>query len=132
MIQVKDERDIFTTQKVACMLENEQLTNLIASSPTKNILWRIFNEKTRLRPDMIKEREIIERDRCLLFRDPKMIQLLRSDIFLVGETTAGNLLMSSSYLFEEMSNKLWVNQRSFYEYNLVIYYNSDKSRIGRE
>lgn len=116
---IQNPRDIFTTKKVACMLENDQFTNMITSSPTRNILAKIYDEKTLLRPDMIKERAVLKRPRCLLFRDPSVFQLLKSDLFLVGERTAGNLLMSSSFLFEGMFKKLFVNQKSIYEYNLV-------------
>ena len=48
-----------------------RLTNMIEHmikslrSPTKNIVARIYNEKTKLRPDMIEERAILGSDRCL-------------------------------------------------------------------
>ena len=32
---------------------------MLARSPTNTILWKIYHEKTRLRPEMVKEREII-------------------------------------------------------------------------
>ena len=92
---------------------------MILSSPTRNILSRIFYEKTQFRSDMEAEREILKKDRCLLFRDPKVLQLLKSDLYLCGERTGGNLLMSSSFLFEGMFKKLWVNKRAIFEYNLV-------------
>lgn len=132
---IKNERDIFTSKKVACILLNEQLHNLIVSSPTKNILWRIF-ERTRLRPDMTREREILGGERCLFTRSPDMFQLLRSDIFLVGERSAANLLFSAFYMAENLLNKLWFNENiKLYEYNKVLYYSlrqkENKERIER-
>lgn len=61
---------------------DEQLSNMIISSPTKNILSKIY-EKTRLRPDMQAEREILGGDRCLLFGSNKILRLLKPDFFIV-------------------------------------------------
>ena len=127
---IKDEHDIFSSRRVACILENDQLHNMIISSPTKNILSRIFQEKTRLGPDMTKERELFEGENCLISRDYKMTQLFSSEIFLVGERHTADLLMSTFEGFEGIFNKLWISE-TIYEYNLVAYYNGDKPEIGR-
>ena len=129
---VKDEQDIISTSKVACMLKDDQLHSLIVSSRTKNVLRRIFHEKTRLRPDMARERAILENDRCLLPSDyvkiTKIIQI--SDVFLVGERTLANLLLTSLSMLEGLLKKLWIPEK-IYEYNNVVYYNRDKQWIGR-
>ena len=79
---IKDKNDVLNTRKLACILKDDQLHSMIVSSPTKNILGRIY-EKTKLRPDMVNERAILEGDRCLSGREPKMASLITSDIFLV-------------------------------------------------
>ena len=78
---IKNKQDLLSTKKVACMVENEQMMNLIISSPTKNILSRIFYEKTRLRPDMVEERAIFGIDRCLLSRQPEMIKVKHLEMY---------------------------------------------------
>ena len=114
------------------MVENEQMMNLIISSPTKNILSSIFYEKTRLRPDMVEERAILGKDRCLFTRDRMVTQLLDSEFYLFGERKLGTMLMGIPFLVGAMPKKLWLNERDIYEYNLVIYYNREKPRIGKE
>ena len=79
---VKDHHDIFSTRKVACFLENDTLHIMAVKSPVKSILSRIFHAKTRLRPDMVKERAMVKGDRCLTARSPEMFDLFNSDIFL--------------------------------------------------
>ena len=106
--------------------------NLITSSPTKNILSRIFYEKTRLRPDMVEERAILGKDRCLITRDRLVMQLLDSEFYLFGERKLGTLLMGVPLFVEAMPKKLWLNERDIYEYNLVIYHIREKPRIGKE
>ena len=114
------------------MLKDDQLHSMIVSSSTKNVLWRIFHEKTRLRPDMARERAILENDRCLLPSDyvkiTKIMQI--SDIFIVGERTIANILLPSLYMLEGIFKKLWIPEK-IYEYNQVVYYNRDKQWIGR-
>lgn len=90
---------------------------MIISSPTKNILSKIY-AKTRLGPNMKKEREILNEDRCLIGRSPKMFELLHSPILLVGERKAADTLLASAFLAESFLTKIWLNQRSkIYEYN---------------
>ena len=46
-------------------------------------MYRLY-EKSRLRPDMNMEREILHNDRCLIERDSSMARLLQSsNIFLI-------------------------------------------------
>lgn len=90
---------------------------MILSSPTKNILTRIY-AKTWLKPNMKKERKILNEDRCLIKRSPEMIQLLHSPIVLVGERKAADALLASAFVVESFLNKIWLNQRrKIYEYN---------------
>lgn len=58
---------------------------MIATSTTKNILWKIYHEGTRLKADMVKEREILDGDRCLIEGNPKVFAIFESDIYLIGE-----------------------------------------------
>ena len=128
---VKNEQDIFSTSKVACMLKQDQLHNMIGSSSTKNILSRILYEKTRLRPDMAKERELLKSDHCLAERSPKLLSLFSSDnFFFVGERNMFHIFLTAFSLVDGFFNKLWIAEK-IYEYNLVIYYNADKPTIGR-
>lgn len=113
----------------------DQLTKLIASSPKKSVLSRIFYEKTRFRPDMTEERRIFNGSRCLV---PKVSsptneigKIFQSEIFFVGERTIGNLILASSFMFEGISKKLWISENNLYDYYKVIYYDEDKPRIGR-
>lgn len=129
---IKNENEILSTRKVACMGKNDQLVNMIISSPTKNIMWRIFHEKTRLRPDMVKEREILEDDRCLLARNlEKLEKILKSTrIYLIADRRMIDLVLASSFIFENNIKKLWISQQ-LYEYNKVIYYhNGNNPTIG--
>ena len=129
---IKNENEILSTRKVACMGKNDQLVNMIISSPTKNIMWRIFHEKTRLRPDMVKEREILEDDRCLLARNlEKLEKILKSTrIYLIADRRMIDLVLASSFIFENNIKKLWISQ-PLYEYNKVIYYhNGNNPTIG--
>ena len=85
---IKDEHDLFSTKRVACLFKNEQMMNMIASSPNKNVLSRVLNQKTRLRPDMMKERELFEGDHCLLTPSVKLLTLMEfveSKIYLLGK-----------------------------------------------
>lgn len=106
--------------------------NLILNTPNKNnknILWRLAHEKTRLRPDMVKERELLSGDRCLLSSSRRMFELLFSDIFVVGERNAVNMLLALP-LFVDDKNKVWAGQKKFYEYPLALYYNVEKPWLG--
>lgn len=70
---IKNERDIFTSKKMACVAQDDQLVTMILSSPTKNILSKVYYEKTKLRPNMVKERQFFKSGRCLLYRDMKLV-----------------------------------------------------------
>ena len=117
------------------MFNGEELTNMAVRSPTNNLLWRIFHEKTRLRPDMVKEREFVNGDRCLLRQGPKLLNFMASDsFFLVIERGVANLLFSLSFMFKHVLKKLWANGKDIYEYNKMLYYSlrhrENKERIG--
>ena len=116
---IRNERDIFNSRKVACLLQDGQVYNLILSSPTKNILTKIFHEKTQLRPDMQRERAILQKSQCLLFRNPKVFQVLNSDVFFVAELTLAHLMLGMTSLLNKVFNSLWISEESIFEYNLV-------------
>lgn len=94
------------------MLENDQLHNMMIEQKTKNILWK-FYEKTRFRPEHVRERELIKKDRCLLARSASMFQLLRSPVFFVSERKAAELFMSVSFLGDAFFRKIWLTKVRF-------------------
>ena len=101
------------------MEENDQLTHMMADSPTRSILWKLY-EKTRLREDMKREREVLGKDRCLLSKDYKMGKLLESDLFVAGERNVANVLMGAgASIVEGVVQKLWVSGKPIYELNNV-------------
>ena len=125
---VKDEVEAFRTRKVACVLGVGQLASLIAATPNKNVLWRLFHEKTRLREDMVKERQFLETDHCWITGQSNMFQLLKSDIFAMGEQNAKNFLLSVPGAFTDKG--VFCNDK-IYEYALSLFYTIDKPWIGR-
>ena len=130
---IVDSHDVFSTRKVACMMKKEPLSIMIASSTTRNILWKIYYEKTHLRSDMEKEKAFLGRDLCHLDIDPvHMMGILNSDVFFVGQRSTGEVLMSTSIPYAGDSKKLLLNEKPIFEFNLVSYYNGDKPEIGRE
>ena len=129
---IKDERDILSTWKVACVLENGQLYNqAVSSRDKKNIISKIFYEKTRLRSDMAKERNILGGDRCLLSKDPtKISKLLNSDVYLVAERNLADFFLSGTFLVSGALKKLWISESRIFEYKKVIYYHAEKTDVG--
>ena len=111
------------------------MISMITSMPTrsnKNIL-SILYEKTRLRPELAKEREIIGRDRCLIARDlSKIEKLLEStSIFFVGDRRQADLMLATSSMFAHLIPKLWISPKAIYEHPKVIYYqNANNPTIG--
>lgn len=104
---------------------------MIMSSPKNNNLWKLY-QRTRLRPDMAFERELIGGDRCLLKNDPKMAAVMNSGVFVVIDRTAGNLLLTVLQMFPGAFRKAWINPDLGYGYNLVNYYNGDKPEISTQ
>lgn len=130
---IKDAQDLFRSRSVACLLENDQLHLMIKSSPVKNILSKIYNEKTSLlKHNMVEERSLFETDKCLITRDYKMTQLVSSDVVLIGERHTADLLMATLEGLGGVFNKMWISDKIIFEYNLVSYYNGDKPEIARE
>lgn len=130
---IKDMHELLSTQKIACLMETEPSTQMIASMPRNSVLFKVYNEKTRLREDMAKEeREIIKKDHCIVGRDASIYGLLGMDAFILAERKAVSTILVNSYLFERFFTKIWLHERPVYEYAQVIYYNRDKDpRIGR-
>lgn len=104
----------------------------MANSPAGSILSKIY-EKTKFRPDMVKERAILpNKDRCFVYQDYKMVNLLTSDqIFMIGGRSMANIFMGLSFMADRFFKKVWISQ-SLYDFNQVIYFRADKPRIGKE
>lgn len=118
---VKDERDIFSSgsQKVACLFDNEELANLAASAPPKSLLARIYHEKTRLRADMLAEKEVLGRDRCLVRINSKASYLLQMDGYIVTERNQANLLLVAAFMIPGLIKRLWFHEANIYQYKRV-------------
>lgn len=115
---IKNEQEILKTPKVACFWKNGLLYERIENSPAKSILGMIY-EKTRLKPEMEKERQMLG-DRCLLSLDLKMLKLaISKDVFLLGEQDAANLLFSAAYLVRGVFTKAWILESGIHPHNLV-------------
>ena len=81
---------------------------------------------------MVKHRGLLQNDRCLISRDARVLKLLAyKNMFLVCERTFGVLLLAASGLLKGLDKKLWISPKSVYEYNLAVYYNGEKARLGR-
>ena len=132
---IKDMDDLLSTQKIACLMKAEPSTHMIASMPRNSVLFKVYNEKTRLGEDKIKEREVIKSDRCLLETDPRIFDRAYSifdlDAFILSERKISSIVLVNAYLFKAFFDKIWLNNRAFFEYAQVIYYTRDKPRIGR-
>lgn len=116
---IKDNREIFTTHRTACMVANDELTSLAASSPN-NILHKIYSEKTYLPDYLLEERTIMGGSRCIMPRTLKLVRLLESDgIYLVIEQGLGSLVLASSFLAGNTVKRLWVNGKNLYAYPKV-------------
>lgn len=118
--------------RLACILGNDQMHNMILNSPTQNVLTRIY-EKTRLPPDMgPEERKLYDGDRCLLHRNfEKIREILKRNIFLFGERKTADLLLTLLFLFDGLFEKFWISEKFLQEYNQVIYYNGGKPRLAK-
>ena len=128
---ISNERDIFRSSETACFCENDPLMNLIISSPNKNILSKIFWEKTWLNPSMKKERELLKEDRCIIRDFSKLPSLFRSPIYLIGELNSANVILASlASLLEGALKAIWLNEKNLYEYRHVLYYNPAKPEIA--
>lgn len=133
---IKNQADLFSTSRVACLVADEQLHNMILGSPgTKNLLWRIYHEKTLLKPEMTKERAIIKGERCLIPRSIQLLEFFKSFVFFVCPATAANLVQASLFLFKQQAISLWINEKVLVEFNMVICFSlrqpDNKRRIGR-
>ena len=67
------------TENTICWLKQGAEHNLIASLPKSSDLSRLFYEKSKLHPDQVEERLVLDDDRCLAERDPKIVYLLKGD-----------------------------------------------------
>ena len=90
---------------------------MAASSPTSSLLYRLYREKTRLREDQVREKQLLGSDRCSLLRDLKMAEFGRSEVFLLISETSMNLLL---HLFFPAAHKhkAWLLNRGIHQYNV--------------
>lgn len=103
-------------------MENENEIKIAQTASKSSIMYRIYNEKTSLRKDMVKERMLIKKDRCVLEKDTRMFGLVGSDVLIIGSESLSYfafLLMAST----GWSIKTWLLQKDVYTYNLVLYFN---------
>lgn len=132
---IKNTEDVLATSKVACLLENDEIAKIAASLPRKSILSKIYYDKTRLRPNMNRERQLLGQERCLIQRNPKLLSLLDIDAYFVSEKTQLNLVMASALMFSEERRRLWIYGKDLYSYNRVFLYSlrhkENKQRIGK-
>ena len=119
------------------MLEGDEMMNIALSSPIKNVIWRIYQSKLYLKPEMEEERTIINDVRCRLPRSLKIFELFKPAFFLIMERSQANLFLANSNMLQGVGNKpkLWMYGRNLYSYNRVFYYNlrhkENEQRIGR-
>ena len=133
---IKNEPDIFGTQKVACLVENEQEMNLAAAirSPD-NLLRRIFETKTILRDDMVEEKRILKRNKCILplgdlSSTNSMTGLALSDFYFVASRTYFDFLIVFFSQFG-MSRKVFLSSQVIEEYDSVFYFNPASAKYFR-
>ena len=131
---IKDDNEMFTTEKTACLLKDGQIHAMITSSPNRDVLSRIFYEKTLLKPEMEMERKMLGEERCLIGRNIPMTKLLEAsldDFFLVMQRQTRNTLLGSSFLLGRVFKMMWISEKKVYEYPKVYYYDGNKPEIGK-
>ena len=79
---------------------------MILRSPTRNILWTVY-EKTRLKPGMANLKEVLERERCLIVKNPKSTVIASTEYYLVGPKTSASLFLAITGLFGGIFKQLW-------------------------
>ena len=95
------------------MAEGDQIHNMVITSPTdlqnKNILIRIYEQKTYLKPKMKKERKMIGSTYCLVTKDfPKMFNLFFSPVFVFGPRTTAHYILITLWSDNLLTNeKVW-------------------------
>ena len=77
---------------------------------------------------MESERKLLGKDHCWITGQSDMFQLLKSDVFAVGERNVKNFLISIPGAF--VDTRLFCNNK-IYEYALSLFYTVDKPWIGR-
>lgn len=119
---MQTEQDLFNTRRVACFLDKEKEMNLATDLTNKNILTRIYNEKTKFRADQVKERKLCNNERCLFPRDLRTIDLIDSDLYSIGSKTLFNFFLAFFAQFNA-NKKMWKAPKPIQQYNSVFYYN---------
>lgn len=115
-----DKRDIFSSRHVACFFYDQQEMNMAKTSPANNLLTRIFRKKTYLRPDQVKEREVVQNDRCFVVAGEKNLELMNSDLFMVSSELHFSFFLGFVSAVD-FHKTFWVG-KVIHEYNLVTYY----------
>lgn len=81
---IRSKEDILNTDKVSCFIENESEIKIAQTASKGSIMNRIYKEKIHLREDMIKERNLIKKDHCVIEKDSSMFGLVGSDLLIIG------------------------------------------------
>ena len=117
--------DLFSSDRVACFFDQEQMNMIHSLKMQKSLLSKIFNEKTTFPKEMAFERRLLKRDRCLIRpqEDQDLIDLTKSDriFFVFSQTVLAFILMLLSFMKDRMRG-IWVAEEIIEEYNLVGYY----------
>lgn len=116
-------QDVLLTDRVACFADQEQEMNLLnmPNFPKNNLLYRVFNEKTKLPPDLKAERKLLQNDHCFLHRDPSLEGLSTSDrVFFLGSQTMLSFMLTIMAMVPSIREKgIWISGETLFEYNLV-------------
>lgn len=107
-------------------MARDQLHQMITTSPNRDILTEIF-EKTRLKPEMAKERSLLKGERCLLTKDPEILDLMTPDFFFVAPGVLLDMFLNFSFMLPKFFKRIWINS-NVKDYNLVLYYSLRKKR----
>lgn len=98
--------------------------NIAMSPHANNLLKKIFDTKTYLRADMIKEIKVLNKTRCLMTKDPSMLHLFKSDLFTVGS----EVFFDFTFIYQsqlDIIKKYWLSEKIIQEYDLVMYFNNN-------
>lgn len=134
---IKNEQDIFNDPRVACFIEGEQEMNLAVQirSP-ENLLKRIFETKTQLRDDMVEEKRILKREKCILpLRDTSstdsMTGLALSDFYFVASRTYFDFMVVFFSQFG-MSRKAFLSNQAIASFDSVFYFSPASGEYFRK
>lgn len=76
---IQNRFQLLNTENTICWMQQGAEHNLIAGLPKSSDLAKLFYQKSKLRRDQVEERLLVQNDRCLLERDPKIVYLLKDE-----------------------------------------------------